>query len=139
MFGAGRVASASSPLSGHGLCPQYPCLRPVVATAGARPKDCKMSETLSSRGGGDRQQTLLCCPSLPTTKEPPVAEESPATPSLFARQMYGGSVAGVELFLQQDPSAGSSEIMVNYSWRIILPGGSDSCRTRPKLQSSVRC
>jgi len=59
MFGAGRIASASSRLRGHGLCQQYPYLRPVVATAGARPNDCKASETVSSRAGGDRQQTLL--------------------------------------------------------------------------------
>lgn len=62
MFGAGRLASAFSRLRSHGLFQQYPCLRPVVATAGAGPNDCKVSETVSSRAGGDRQVTLLTSP-----------------------------------------------------------------------------
>jgi hypothetical protein len=43
------------------LCQQYPGKRPVVATAGARLNDCKVSETVSSRAGGDRLLTLHSC------------------------------------------------------------------------------
>ena len=42
--------------------------RPVVATAGARPNDCKVSETVSSRAGGDRLLTLHCCRSAQTAE-----------------------------------------------------------------------
>ena len=47
-----------SRLHGHWLCQQYPCKRPLVATTGARLNDCKVSETVSSKAGGDRLLTL---------------------------------------------------------------------------------
>lgn len=84
----GRQVEVRQKRSGHrrGRCRTGEDLRPLhfvkqtVVLAGAVwCSDCLVAVSASAACGVDRPQPLRCCPSVPTTKKPPLADSSPVT------------------------------------------------------------